>query len=626
MKKIFLLVILFSFIALSQTWDVRDNERWWKKKSTTIGAHTTPQAYGAVADGVTNDSSAFVNGLNAVVTAGGGRFYIPEGTYLFSGQMNINLSSTNIEIYSERAVILFDDKTSGYDEKDTAGIWIFHGAGSLTIDNIHIKATNYNTIPTSSGNYLSALTIYDCDKLSIQNVEVDSSIFAGLHAFDIGQMWISNSKFRFCHYAGVLFKRVTQATVIGNDFSYNGLITGGYAHGYGIAGSHRNGQRVDNKEILYQGNQCLYNYRKGLDVHGGHGVHIMNNYVKGYCVMGISAVNQAGSDPDVPYQKDTSWYKWIKDVIVGYNVVENDSLWLDSLSGVYSNTQHAIAVGSYSDSVFSGGTIEVIGNILRKNNSPIKQRSPIFVFVPTGGEREDAVIIKDNTIMDVKIDTANYATDGVIYLVNGTLVPRFCMIAGNYISGTAYNGIKVNWINSGQAQETIVKFLDNEIEGDFTYPYYCRDDNITSSNNTYNHVRVPDLINTYVGTLKLALRTSGSADSLDIVNWDLTSISADRLVTYKITVFITNALASFASEFNFHATCGDDGGTSFFQTGFIDSTAYKGYSSALLPTVSWTPITSDNQTLKIHTTNTYAELGLFIKITSWGIPIWKSNG
>src|SRR5208283_619233 len=55
-------------------------------------ASATPQEFGAVGDGVTDDSAAFQNAINAVYNSGksgGGVVYVPPGNYAFYTNLNI---------------------------------------------------------------------------------------------------------------------------------------------------------------------------------------------------------------------------------------------------------------------------------------------------------------------------------------------------------------------------------------------------------------------------------------------------------------------------------------------------------------------------------------------------------
>ncbi len=381
--------------------------------------------------------------------------------------------------------------------------------------------------------------------------------------------------------------------------------------------------RIDNNNMYITGNRAFYNYRKGIDVHGGHNVNITDNNIKGFLVNGISAVNEPGSHPDVPSAIDTSWYKWVKDVKINYNFVNNDSLWLDSLSGVYTDTQAPIVAGSFGDSVFTGGSVEIIGNTIRGNNSPISQRSPIFVLVNIGGERMDAVQIKNNDIYDVQLDITNFATDGVIFLPSGTVVPKFTEISGNKILGTANNGIKVNFTNAGQSQETIVKIHGNDIQGSFIYPYFSRDDWTSLKNNTYNHEPFLELTSRYEGTSRHFIQTAASLDSTDILSWDVSGMD-DRLITYYIEVMVSNALNSCSGIYTYYAYAGAQGSAPIYGAGLIDSTGFRCPAATYIPNVYWRG-TATNKTLKLYSISGYTRTTIFMKFQSWGIPILETN-
>ena len=350
----------------------------------------------------------------------------------------------------------------------------------------------------------------------------------------------------------------------------------------------------------------------------------VNNHVKGYANTGISIINRSGSDPDDPAVRDTSWYMWARNVKVNYNIIENDSLWLDSLSGVYTLTQNAIIIGSNATHVLAGGSIEVIGNIIYDNNSPISQRAPIFIWINTSGEKIDAIKIKNNIIIDVVIDTANYNQEGVINVVSGTVVPGFVDISNNIIQGMSYNGIRVSIVNASQATETTVRIDDNDLEGAFTFPYYSPDEFIVASGNTHNHLPVENLIGKYIGTYNLDFLVKASADSAILATWDVSSY-LDKILTYDIHIVATNATSAWAANYDFYATLGDDGGTPFFTAALYDSVGFKGFALGNLPTISWTNSDADNGVLKIHASALFTRYSIFIKISSRGIPIWNAN-
>src|SRR5690606_27129457 len=67
--------------------------------------------YGAVADGMTDNTEAFRQAIEACNAAGGGRVVVPEGTFL-TGPIHLK---SNVNLYvSEGATVLFDQNPSAY--------------------------------------------------------------------------------------------------------------------------------------------------------------------------------------------------------------------------------------------------------------------------------------------------------------------------------------------------------------------------------------------------------------------------------------------------------------------------------------------------------------------------------
>lgn len=65
------------------------------------------KAYGAVGDGVTDDTAAIQSAISACVTAGGGTVYFPNGIYIISGalQTSIGGQNPNAQLYIPAAVV-----------------------------------------------------------------------------------------------------------------------------------------------------------------------------------------------------------------------------------------------------------------------------------------------------------------------------------------------------------------------------------------------------------------------------------------------------------------------------------------------------------------------------------------
>jgi len=68
------------------------------------------KAFGATGDGITDDTVAIQTGINAVVTAGGGVLYFPNGIYIISGALQTNIATVN---YKSQLYIPQDSMTAG---------------------------------------------------------------------------------------------------------------------------------------------------------------------------------------------------------------------------------------------------------------------------------------------------------------------------------------------------------------------------------------------------------------------------------------------------------------------------------------------------------------------------------
>ncbi len=68
------------------------------------GDQVNVKTYGAVGDGVTNDTAAFNAALESLAKAGGGRCLVPKGTYLISATTNPAITShvsSNVHLVGE---------------------------------------------------------------------------------------------------------------------------------------------------------------------------------------------------------------------------------------------------------------------------------------------------------------------------------------------------------------------------------------------------------------------------------------------------------------------------------------------------------------------------------------------
>ena len=99
------------------------------------------KAYGAVGDGVTNDTAAFNAALASLATAGGGRCLVPKGTYLISATTNPAITShvsSNVHLVGEgREVSIL--KIAGI----PAGNFLFCSGDNWSVEDLTIDMQDY---------------------------------------------------------------------------------------------------------------------------------------------------------------------------------------------------------------------------------------------------------------------------------------------------------------------------------------------------------------------------------------------------------------------------------------------------------------------------------------------------
>jgi hypothetical protein len=490
----------------------------WAKIDVLANGSVFPEQHGAVGDGVTNDAAAL---STAIAAAAGKTLILSKAVYKITSKIEVDLAGADIEISSRfGSKILLTNITSNSTYQVPEGNIMISNAGNVILSNIKIEGVNESSgspiLPQlAQGDGLSSLAnivIQDCDNVLVDGCTITKGVYAGIRTVDCKRVTFRDNDIEYNTYAGAHITRCGQVVATGNSFSYNGDLTksltpyGGDYWGYGITCSHRYGQPVDNTGVYIAGNKCWYNTRKSIDCHDVVGGIITGND----CLGGtLGFTNEAGSDPDDPSAIDPNWAKRVKDIIISNNYIHNDLTWFNSCTHLA--PFQWLTIGSFSNTAFGAGNIIVTDNIFRDCNMP-NSRGLIWCAINIAGTPIEVVKITNNVFYDVLLAETKYGFpeeyDGVIYLVNGTVAPKFVDISGNVMYGKSINGIKAGFYNTNQAQRTVVNFNNNQFQGTFRYPLYVdRDVQRIISNNYYNGKRLPDYDNHFNGTLKAQLNT-----------------------------------------------------------------------------------------------------------------------
>jgi hypothetical protein len=597
-----------------------------------------PELEGAVGDGMTNDATALSDALAASI---GKRLVLSAATYKVTSKISIDLDGGDIELVSySNSKLYLTNTTSDSTMTVREGNIILSNGGNVTVRGVKFEGIRRdgggNFLPPlltlgDGGSSLSNLVIKNCKNVVLDNVTSTEAVYASIFIEDCESVNVVNGcRIEYNTYGGIEIIRTGLIYAVGNSFSYNGSTSG--LTGYGISCSHRYGAAVDNTSIHIAGNKAWYNQRKCIDIHGGIGGKIIGNDVKGFTISGIGAVNEAGSDPlwpgpgDAPI--DPLWAKRVTDLWICNNRIEQDKAWYDSVNTA--NSCDGIQVGSFATTALGGGSIFIHDNLL-KNCNVSNQRAPIFVFVNIGGERMEAISIKDNTILDVQLGNTYKDNDGVIYLNEGTVIPKFVDLSGNKIvakSGvTLLNGIKINCMNSGLTQKIMVDINSNKFYGDFTNPIYANREleGFKAYKNQLNDDLLPDMIDQFNGSLDTALFTGNSSASKNLLRVNANEFP-DGAMQFDIEVIASGAFNAFYGRYKFFGFAGNhDGTVSFSAPEIQDESGVLQNPKDFRPTFSWVATSeTDVKILRINAPTNYTNYKIKINISSWRLQLFRT--
>jgi hypothetical protein len=255
--------------------DANAGDKRWVRTNTPSN-ETDVRYFGAIGDGVTDDTAAIQSALSA-----GGYLYLPPLTYLVSGNLT---ADTAIVVDGYGATLNWASDT-------TANRGILVTGSSVAFHGLKLDGPQYATEVTTqhgiyaygadSSNYLTDIVIRDCSFINWG--------FYGVYLKYVANFQVNHNKISSCNFGGVVALSCSRGSISFNDI-YNITAT---PNAYGIMASRDTSDslvtdpRSENIAIIGNWVRNVTNW-EGIDTHAGQHIRIAGNSVLS-CKHGIVA-------------------------------------------------------------------------------------------------------------------------------------------------------------------------------------------------------------------------------------------------------------------------------------------------------------------------------------------------
>jgi parallel beta-helix repeat protein len=437
--------------------------------------------FGAVGDGITDDTAAFQSFLNA----GGGS--IPAGIYSVS---DLTIPS-NTKIWSfKNATIRARVGTtrifSGNNASDVSIEGLTIDGNAIAQDGIYFQGASSNRILITNnviqGVTINAIWIQQAKYTTVtQNTILQPGGHGIVHTIAAERFVISNNLIEDPGYAGIIFSQ-------GNF----GSITGNYIKNGGTFGDNITGYHQFNSDITITGNVCDGSQNHGIHV-GGSRITVTGNIVLNSLQSGIFISSNVGGSSTNP--QTTS-----NEVIVTGNVIDT------------------------TINLFPIFFIQVDGGVIASNKTKGAAQANIHL------RNCDEVNVIGNNII-------GGATHGVV--IGGS---RKCTVQSNFIDSPAQNCVRVEqWTTIGSTDNFILENTGIGGTTVFAEAVNCNNNNfsrnIATGYSTQPFAKTGSLTTWSLG--QPFYDVLPSAASLGLVGWgDVFEITGTTTIT---TIVIANA-------------------------------------------------------------------------------------
>ncbi len=395
-------------------------------KEESEGTFVNVRDFGAVGDGVTNDTKACQNAIRK--TNQGGTLYFPAGTYLLTKQLFIYGDNVTIKGDGNATKLIYEREQKTIDAIiDVSLFGARNGAANITIRDMYMEYRGefYPNFGDSYTGKINCLYFTEIHDLLVENVEITGFNSSAINLAGLSDAYATDIVIRDCYLhhnrvGGVLYGFVDGLLITNSVMEYMGSSLDG-GTGYGSAGY--SGAYPKNVRVL--NNECNFNQRKGIDLHAGENIIIEGNTCKANRLYGIYVEGPRSNH-----------------VIIKNNFISDmDREKLDIGSPYTWNM--AISIGTATDDPEKFFDYQVIGNVIENYGLGSGAAYGIYgYFSFTKGK----VTIKDNIMHCNEVDNfISFNSSGISDATDVSFI-----VEGNqmYAKTLANNGIQISKYNS----------------------------------------------------------------------------------------------------------------------------------------------------------------------------------
>ena len=410
------------------------------------GAPVNVKDFGAVGDGVANDTAA----IQAALDSGAKKIKIPSGDYLVGSTISIT-SPVEIEgsgrVFSNNQITIFRVLSSNVSIKNIE----IEGAGNSSYNTLNrlIEVLGTDNGAATAPTRLTNIKIKDCKLHSVGR--------CGIYAQYIESSIISDNHISDAGYAGIEIKSSIELNISSNFIS--DISPGTSGNSYGIYLSQTNSADTTRhptcKRIKVIGNTVKNVEWEGLDCHGGEDILFLNNIVDN-CGDTNAAIAIIHADDEV----STPIEGTLNVKIIGNSVINAQEFGI-ALSAGSSTVKHRNVVisgntlencGITSTSNRYGGVKIGAGLNVTVSNNTFDYCAPIGLVIEN--EYADNIAVTGNIFNRIVSNT--YTTPSAIYIDRGATALSNLIVEGNTLAlastGETYEsvyGLRVNFTDTG---------------------------------------------------------------------------------------------------------------------------------------------------------------------------------